>query len=227
LDHPSADEVQSYSRLEATFNSISVEPVFSHSPAAEAICELEPDEGWELVAAALPRIVVLDERVQAASDNEVRGALKARDCWPGMHVEVPAIKQTKLDEPTFADCRGYLEGLRKSADYVILHLTVLEKLNDERRRKGANETHLKTIEALIGGTPAKSATIVIVTGRGVSTFARSEKDLPLAKRVRYLPVSALLEYLARRPSKLGLMRVLWSASSPWREFDAESNPDIS
>jgi hypothetical protein len=132
-----------------------------------------------------------------------------------------------MDEPTFNPCHGYLVGLNKTVDYAIMHLTVLEKLNDERRRDDANETHLKTIEVLIRGTPAASATVMIVTGRGVSTFARSGRDLALAKRVRYLPVSAFLEYLARRPSKLGLMRVLWSASSPWREADAESDPDIS
>jgi hypothetical protein len=228
LDHPSLTDVCEYSgKSGPLIRSIAVEPVFSHSPAAEAIRALNPGEGWELIAAALPRIVVLDERVQAAGNNEVRSALKAKHCWPGMHVEVPTTEQTKLDGPEFDACHFYLVNLEKSAAYVILHLTVLEKLNDERRRKDANETHLKTVEELISGTPAESATIMIVTGRGVSTFARSESDLALAKRVRYLPVSALLEYLTRRPSKLGLMRVLWSASSPWREPDAKSNPHIS
>lgn len=226
LDHPSKADVHFYSKKSGPLiNSVAVEPVFSDSPAAEAIRALKSGEGWELIAAALPNVVVLDERVQAAVDNKVRKGLTAGDCWAGMRVEVPATDQIKLDEPTFACCRTYLENLRKPADYVILHLTVLEKLNDGRRRTDTDATLPKTLKRLICGTPVKSAAIMIVTGRGVSTFDRFGDDL--ANQVRYLPVSALLEYLARRPSKLGLMRVLWSASRPWREPDAESNPDVS
>ena len=74
------------------------------------------------------------------------------------------------------------------------------------------------IAALIEGFAfLADAEVAVVTGRGVATFGRSLSESNrsgLGKRTRYLPVSAFLEYLVRRPSKLGLMRVLWSASKP-------------
>jgi hypothetical protein len=212
LDHPTRDSIKTYREINVGgfLNSIYFEPIFSHSPATEVICGLQSGEGWELIAAAQPRIVVLDERVQAAAGNKVRDTLTAEECWPGMRIEVPnRDDEANLDSPNFDRCRCYLKTRQNKIDYLILHLTILERLSAQCKHE---QDIFATIDALKQETKAETAAIMIVTGRGVSTFARSGSAR--GRRERYLPVSALLEYLTQRPSKLGLMRALWSASNP-------------
>ena len=93
----------------------------------------------------------------------------------------------------------------------MVHLTILERLAKVR-----NATLRSTLDCLVRDTQAADAEIVIVTGRGVPAVARAaggNNGSGLAG-VRYLPISALLESLVSRPSKLGLMRTLWSAGAP-------------
>lgn len=189
--------------------SISVELIYSDSPATPIIRSLQSGEGWELIAAALPRVVVLDERVQTEAKKDIRD-LKAERYWQLMHVHVPDREtEADLDYPKFDQCRKYLKASNSKIDYLVLHLSILESLAQQQKGSGGGESIFSTIDALTFGTPSQTAQVVIVTGRGVQTFDRS---LGRAQReVRYLPVSALLEYLVHRPSKLGLMRVIWSA----------------
>ena len=192
---------------------ISVEPAWSDSPHTAYLRTCPSGFGWELLAAAVPRVAVLDERVQSEFDNPGRG-LPFRLTWPAMGVWVPrklnADKTVycNLDTPDFDQCHAFLRKPAEKTeqcpiDILVLHLTVLEALNKKRK---AQESLAETLEALIDGTEAKSAEIVLVTGRGVPAI---EMD-----NVRYLPISALLESLVLRPSKLALMRTLWSASRP-------------
>ena len=52
----------------------------------------------------------------------------------------------------------------------------------------------------------------VVTGRGVPTLAARACDDGV-EGCRYLPISSVFEYLVHNPSKLMLMRALWSAAS--------------
>jgi hypothetical protein len=91
-------------------------------------------------------------------------------------------------------------------DFLIIHLTILERLSNEK-----NGSLRNTLAELISDTKAKDAEIIIVTGRGVPSIALDPDHMD---NVRYLPISALLESLVSRLSKLALMRAIWSASRP-------------
>ena len=185
-----------------------------------------PSNGWEILAAAVSRVAVLDERVQSASDLTTSrvGGLKLSEIWRFMGVWVPPKSNGEncdLDSPNFDKCQKFLNKPIEYCeqfpiDILVVHLTILERLNRERRTAtGTNETLAATLDCLVNGTQAASAEIVIVTGRGVPAVARAAggegTDL---RRVRYLPISALLESLNGRPSKLALMQTLWSAGRP-------------
>ena len=189
------------------------ESCFFGLPATNSLNGLERDQGWELLAACLPRVVVLDERVQAQALSKFRDIALTK-YWSGMRVEVPPRKSCDLDKPEMKSCRNWLDTLSKPVEFLIVHLTLLERLRDEKRLPNV----MAAINALTEDNDFLAhAIVVVVTGRGVATFGRSlsePTDLESKSSPRYLPVSAFLEYLVRQPSKLGLMRVLWSASRP-------------
>ena len=236
IDHPSPGafantEVlnceEGCDREGGNFRWVSAEGVFHGSPHADLLCSLGDQQvGWELIAAALPRVAVLDERIQDSADTTVRG-LPCASLWQHMGVWVPHRDVANLTSPELDKCQQFLARptdwtSQLPIDHVIVHLTVLEKLT--RAQEG--KTIGNIIAEMVADTCAQDAEIFIVTGRGVPTVARaaaagkdaSASDLAL-RNVRYLPISALLEYLVSRPSKLGLMRVLWSAARP-RRHDA-------
>lgn len=179
--------------------------------------------GWELLAAALPRVAVLDERVQSEWNTEVR-LIKLNIVWPCMGVWVPEKENgtCNLDVPSMVMCREFLTNPSKCSDqfpidFLVIHLTVLERLHKDEGSGTMSETLLK----LIRETQAAEAKIIVVTGRGVPTVAR-ERGTDHLPDVRYLPISALLETLVARPSKLALMRVLWSAGRPGQQSHYQS-----
>jgi hypothetical protein len=189
------------------------EACFSGLPASNAIEALEPGQGWELLASAVPRIAVLDERVQAQAGNEFR-SIELRRYWEGMRVQVPECDACNLDRPTMESCRDWLDGLTDKQDFLIVHLTILERLCDEMKLPDAAAV---VGELIADNKQFEDCIVAVVTGRGVATFGRSVaqgEEKAVGEALRYLPVSAFLEYLVRRPSKLGLMRTLWSASRP-------------
>jgi len=192
---------------------ISAEGVVSDSPHA-AYLNFPSAGGWEILAAAIHRVAVLDERVQSErKDGLFRNISLGNVVWPAMGVWVPEKGKCNLDSPILDQCQAFLNdpANRKDqhpVDFLVLHLTILERL-----AKTAGKLLGDTLSELVSGTQAKDADIIIVTGRGVPSVASSvEKDR--LDEVRYLPVSALLESLVSRPSKLALMRAIWSAGRP-------------
>lgn len=201
---------------------VSTEGAFSDSAHTAFINELgQARAGNELLAAALARVVVLDERVQAEADRPgPRAGLPLRELWPLAGIWVPSREEGPgdltnccLDVPDFTAIRAYL--LRPTVredqlpvDFLVVHLTILEGLRDETRPSVS-----RVLQDLVEGTPAESAEVVVVTGRGVPAVARKLGGEDL-ERARFLPVSVVYEPLVLRPSKLGLMRVLWSAGRP-------------
>ena len=129
-----------------------------------------------------------------------------------MGIWVPSIEQANLNNPDFAEICEYLQNPtklpeQKPIDFVVLHLTILEKL---AQRLVCNEQ--EALSQLVSrAVLAPACEIVIVTGRGVPAVARHEAAQRL--NARYLPISALLEYLVANPSKLAVMRALWSAAT--------------
>lgn len=195
---------------------IQVEAVFSDSPHKVALQESDATHCQELLAAALPRVAVLDERVQSGENTAIR-EIPLSKLWSSMGVWVPVKTDCDLDNPKLDNVRKFLENPTEHneqlpIDFLILHLTVLERLHKEARTK-ATQTFAETLGSLTQGTKAESAHVVVVTGRGVPSIT-NKRDPDYLPEVRYLPVSAILEYLVARPSKLALMRVLWSAARP-------------
>ena len=181
--------------------------------------------GNELVAAALARVIVLDERVQNEINRNYRD-LDYKLLWPCMGVWVPDAKQelnatedeppaTDLNQPDFDGIKRFLAKPAQlkdqfPPDFLVLHLTILENL---KKHRPEDKCEADTLAALLDGTQAnKDCEVVIVTGRGAPSLSRHSGDVN-ALPARYLPISALLEYLLARPSKLALMRALWSAAA--------------
>lgn len=180
-------------------------------------------EGHELLAAALARVIILDERVQSEIERQYRTVDYAR-LWPCMGLWIPfpanqikhvdSPQATDLNQPKFDEIKLFLQRPTQMLDqmqpeFLILHLSILERLKDTR----GDDSETDTLEALLEGTSVGvNCEIVIVTGRGVPSVSRHHQDTKPLK-VRYLPISSLLEYIIARPSKLALMRALWSAAT--------------
>jgi hypothetical protein len=221
IDHPKPDDFINKARLnhagepnKETYHWVSAEGAFSDGAHTAYLKTCRPEEGWELLAAAVARVAVLDERVQSELVTMSHSGIKLSKAWPFMGVWVPAKDNYNLDNPVLAACNTFLKqpAERKDqfpVDFLVIHLTILERLAKEK-----NESLPDTLGALIKDTEAKNAEIIIVTGRGVPTVA-SALNKDHIENVRYLPISALLENLVSRPSKLALMRVIWSAGRPF------------
>ena len=189
--------------------------------------EEKPWHVFELVAAMFARVVILDERVQSSCSKQVRGVTLWKN-WVMAGIWIPfnngAVDNDEmyhesnlvcnLDQPDFNRIKTYLESPTKlkrqlPADFLVIHLTILENLNLQRNTV---ETVSETLIELVKGTQVAGANIIIVTGRGMPAVASECNGNKLS--ARHLPISTLLEHLTTRPSKLGLMRALWAASSP-------------
>ena len=227
VDHPTKDDLDatgaklSHARRiprepGALRRWISAEGAYSDSPHTLFLNTCGED-GWEAIAAAVPRVAVLDERVQSESETELRST-SLSVLWPLMGVWVPQKKKCNLDVPEFKRCKEFLEcptggkcSEQHPIDFLILHLTILERLATEKK-KSMNDA----LECLRSSGQASTADVILVTGRGVPAVARTvnvHRD-GRVKGARYLPISALLESLVSRPSKLALMRTVWSAGRP-------------
>jgi len=179
----------------------------------------KPETGNELVAAALARVIVLDERVQNelqdqdGNPREYRSGIHYESLWPCMGIWVPKKDQVDLNRPDFEMIKSFLKAPTQKSDhllpdFLVLHLTILENLKGPE-----HECEAETLKELLRGTSAESdCEIVIVTGRGVPSLNRHDGDSKILP-TRYLPISALLGYLLARPSKLAVMRALWSAAA--------------
>ncbi len=227
---------------------LSVEPCWSDSPQTQILAavkkvyekthETEQHETVlnELICAAIPRVIVLDERVQSRRKDKIR-EVSLYKYWPMVGIWTPFKREDyvnedfdanflenlstpccDLDRPVFSEIQKFLErpsplDHQGNADFLVVHLTVLEKLQAE----GNYDDLSSTLNALVDNTTAAEAVKVVVTGRGVPNHnepnlgSGNEKGNNTHHNIRLIPISALLEYLVMRPSKLGLMRVLWSA----------------
>ena len=166
--------------------------------------------GNELIAAALGRVIVLDERVQHEEQKGYRGILY-KNLLPCMGIWVPSAQDCDLNNPNFCKIRQFLKK-QSPAEFLILHLTILESLTKQCSFKSDQETLGKLIEDI---EAVKGCEVIIVTGRGVPSGSME------TLRMRYLPISVLLEYLISRPSKLLLMRALWNANATLEKENQE------
>lgn len=164
----------------------------------------------ELLAAALPKILVLDERVQRKFSNEHR-EIKFESIWRNSGITVPDPRVIDLNDTKDAiagKATKFFESFFKedTADFVVMHLGLLEKI------AGTNNSRLNNILKIFSES---DCFFVLITGRGLTKskiFSALKKNPVLNKHfIRYLPVSSLQEYLTINPSKLALMRALWTA----------------
>lgn len=220
INHPNRDDFSSLARFEhamvpaqQTYHWVSVESALSDNAHSAYLRACRRGEGWEILAAAVVRVAVLDERVQSELKSRSRSGIDFSVAWPLMGVWVPTKGTCNLDSPELNACKEFLRRPAERTDqfpidFLIVHLTILERLAKE-----VNLSLPETLDVLITGTQAAEAEIIVVTGRGVPTVANA-LNRDHIENVRYLPISALLEGLVFRPSKLALMRVIWSAGRP-------------
>jgi hypothetical protein len=202
---------------------IAVEPGFfecAHRHQRERL--IVDGAAQELLCAAVARVAIIDERVQAGLSSEFRGMPLSR-LWAGIGIWVPDRDRCHLDSPKWDDCRHFLENPSTQRwqfpiDVLVIHLTVLEAL---RKQQPAGTTLDQCLLDLRKGTQADhpGIEVVVVTGRGVTGTAMSHRSDRIHE-ARYLPISAVQEHVLTRPSKLGLMRALWNS----RRVEVASSP---
>jgi hypothetical protein len=191
----------------------------------------------ELVTAAAARVVVLDERIQKSRGDKVAFVTLHR-AWANTGIWCPRNPEDfvndvegkigkpsshdpalacDLNSPNFDELKAFLKAptrlsLQCPADVLVIHLTILERVTkDKRAAEGKNYSEGEVLRELVRDTCCDTAQVVVVTGRGVPAAAWKRDG---GIDARYLPISAVQEYLVSRPSKLGLMRVLWAARAP-------------
>lgn len=191
-----------------TFMSISL-----HKPVLKEQME-GMISGDELIAAALARVIVLDERVQSLEDKKYRD-IPYNILWPCMGIWTPSAEDNNLNNPDLNSIKCFLSNPTKKsdqlpADFLVLHLTILEDLSSQNDK--TPQEILNELRDCCG--VGKACEVVIVSGRGIpsatinSAIEQTEQEKELNER--FLPISALLEHISQ-PSKLALMRSLWSA----------------
>lgn len=219
LDHASEAQLAKIrARAQLFFEwVVCCEPCVSGSLTSHVVAQVADNRVWELLTSATARVLVLDERVQAEQHREIRGNLTLGTCWRSMGVEVPRADECSLDFPDMSQLQAYLARLAdRPVDHALIHATLLERLCAQGRHRSVFDA----LGQLIADGPLQNATIILVTGRGLPVFAQSldtvggDDAVRFARRTRYLPVSAVLECITRYPSKIGLMRAIWSASGP-------------
>ena len=198
--------------------SESFESISRHKPVLEEQMRGQIS-GDELIAAALARVIILDERVQSLVDKKHRG-IPYNILWPCMGIWTPTTCQSNLNNPDLGSIQDFLDNPTEKSeqlpsDFLVLHLTILENLSrqsENTKQKMTEQEILNEFEDCKG--VGEDCEVVIVSGRGVP-FANINSDIEKtetekALNERFLPISALLEHISQ-PSKLALMRSLWSA----------------
>jgi hypothetical protein len=185
--------------------------LFTNPPAASSSKKVLK---YQLLEAALTRIAILDERVQAAVEEaqpeEVgptfrRRSMSVSAILQDMRVFVPPKQPCDLDDPTCDLDDPKLEQLRKwlckarkqcgGFDFLVVHQGVLDKLPDRP------ETLVQQLAEVSG-----SAHVVVCSGRGIPA------ELP--KSARFVPLSSLLKWTVRDRSKYHLCQLLFASRSP-------------
>lgn len=172
----------------------------------------------ELLAAARPSVVVLDERIQSASKRKHRN-IPLETLWSSSGIHVPTLKDVDLFEPNLKSIQAFLDDRRTSSGrcldcrgkartceaeaprgpgFLVMHLGIVEKL----LLTGDHESVLRTLR-----DGAVRPHLVLATGRGVPHL-----DPEMRGEARLIAASTLQEHLVARPSKLGLMRALWASA---------------
>jgi hypothetical protein len=218
--------------VESTRSASAHRAVLEHVRRAKAIGSVLRSDLAELAAAAAARVVVLDERIQKCRNDRV-ASVSLHRAWVNSGIWSPRkpedflstspgdltadsavhapVLACDLNAPSFERLRAFLKeptllSWQCPADVLVIHLTILERIAHERRSHEGD-----VLRELVRGTSCDAAQIVVVTGRGVPAAAWKRAG---GIDARYLPISAIQEYLVSRPSKLGFMRVLWAARAP-------------
>lgn len=213
-----------------------IESLSLHKSFLEKLKDYEDKKlSGELISSALSRVIVLDERVQSHVEREYRD-IPYNVLWRCMGIWVPSVTSDgcmpscDLDNPDLEKIKSFLKApttwehkwgdeadeRRKKkveeqlpADFMVIHLTILEKLATNDKGKTTQEI-LDDFRACEG--VGEDCEMIVISGRGIPMENLSKNGEELD--ARFLPVSAILEYLNSRPSKLALMQALWSAIKP-------------
>jgi hypothetical protein len=168
----------------------------------------------QLKTAALSKIIILDERIQAMLHKESRyPGLRYEEMLTRAGIYVPTKRQVDLDNVAQQqdELVAWLEKKtvelkqkskrKKALDYLVIHQTLIDKLRS-RYNAGFDEEVkriVKNMDCLYR--------IIICSGRG-----NPRNRLP--EYGRFLPVSVILEWTINNPSKIHLVNQLAHARKP-------------
>jgi hypothetical protein len=168
----------------------------------------------EFLAAAVARIVILDERVQEAVEGS-QGVMKGRihitmrDSVELRRIYVPSRHECDLrHDPTREKIEQFLGDLWQtgSLDFLAIHQGILDRLSPTNSDQSAL-TWIKGLSSncAVGcgavGEFGRSANLVICSGRGVPPEV-------LNAGIRFIPFSGVLRSIVHKPSKYHLYQLL-------------------
>jgi hypothetical protein len=189
--------------------------------------ENECIERMEFQYAAACGVIILDERIQRAGEDEAPEGYRSSDAgiskiyrrvwWlERMRIFVPRktrpnLEQNEpidLEKPDSEAILGWVQRqFKKTTDtfgigYLIIHQGIIDKLED-------SEIFKKTLLDLLN---KYRCTLVLCSGRGVPPQGYQQQHANFWPR--FVPVSALLERVINSPSKYHLIRLLEGSRVP-------------
>lgn len=191
------------------------EPFRKENPQYSLLHEDDsPTSLSQLKTAALSKIIILDERIQAMLHKESRyPGLRYEEILSRAGIYVPTKRQVDLDSVAQQqdELVGWFEGMtsqlkqkskrKKALDYLVIHQTLIDKLRS-RYNSGFDEEVKRIVENM-----DCLYRVVICSGRG-----NPRNRLP--EYGRFLPVSVILEWTINNPSKIHLVNQLAHARKP-------------
>jgi len=149
----------------------------------------------QLLEAALARVAVIDERIQAIARSEKSKVaaiddLDLRAVLRRMRVEVPGkdVGGCDLDRPNAVRIGAWIERCER-LDFVVIHQGILDRLGDR---------HAARARAWCANVGAH---LVICSGRGVPSMVSD----------RFVPLSSVLRWTVQNPSKFHLVQLLFAS----------------
>jgi hypothetical protein len=175
---------------------------------------LEEPIKHEFIAAALARIVILDERVQSAVETHPgysNGRLTMSEAIDRRRICVPSSTKCPLKgEISWRNVEAYLADVSSEPiDLLVVHLGILERIAP---REGWQQTLGKLLHW--ADQQHQTPEIVICSGRGSNEAQAVDQ--------RFVPASAVERWTVHVPSKFHLYQLLASSRRPVAMNEAQT-----
>lgn len=157
------------------------------------------------------QIVVIDERIQANlkdKENDKSDKISYQQYFEKQNLFIPTENIANLNIPDFGKkdndqsqnfkIRAYINEKKNCADFIVIHLGILEKMLDN-----PNDKTTPKIEALLNVLDIDTKKLVITSGRG--------KPDNLPNDIKFVPLASVQKALEVKKEKYLLTQLLYNA----------------